>query len=715
MPKTIRPVEDLGYEYRPTNSENPRGHISIPGLSFSTLIAILGADIDSGTVTVHEALNHRDQGRALKLRDMIMSFWRYKAGQSINNLKVIKYDTVMEYATLPILERIFDNYSVDGLPVSITATESSSSRRRAFNDLLRKTPFGQGAKKMLREYAELRGRRVISFLIEETPPVLSHAQNSPPGLYNLYIFIESSLYIVYENLVLLIYFDCEYIPALRSGALPLRQRRNGWQLSMPALLGSFANRGSRDFLEGVSMKGKRTDSHCQNLHRLSAFLSLVSLTKHRGNQKKNLQGPQQTRYKIRPSLLQPRLDVALLVNIVEAVTAATSALTKNTPTPPKSLCELPIVVDFFPFPIAKMASDPNSQQQANGDHEQQQQGPREARWSQYVENQINPMPEVAVDHDCAPEPVNLEQVDCTDDTSSRSVRPVIQPDMGDRRSATVVYAEPDRSWIARHKSWVIASLVLVVIVLTGVTVGVVMMNRQKGSGGGSPNKSSTSTPAPSTRVTSTLGSTTTSADSSPTATPSGCVASNFVTKVSWMGIAGVMGNWDVQYPGATDAASCCLACYENTRKGCDGWSFIPGASGSTVAACAVIDGWAGTRNDTACPLGYTGVQFSQQGDNASHVGGPGPCATIANPGPGPPLPSSLMQRNIKEKVVASNKLSSVSRDQLISESVCRRDNYEYKQRGTWHDLWRDRQPNFQCPWLADPIVPINQKPGLDLH
>lgn len=95
-----------------------------------------------------------------------------------------------------------------------------------------------------------------------------------------------------------------------------------------------------------------------------------------------------------------------------------------------------------------------------------------------------------------------------------------------------------------------------------------------------------------------------------------------------MGIASAEGGWDVQYPGATDAAGCCSACYGSTPKGCDGWSFIPGASGSTTAACAVIDGWPGDNNDSTCPEGHTAVKFAQLGDNASHVGGVGPCATV---------------------------------------------------------------------------------------
>lgn len=126
-----------------------------------------------------------------------------------------------------------------------------------------------------------------------------------------------------------------------------------------------------------------------------------------------------------------------------------------------------------------------------GAHEQQQQqgagAPHDARWSQYAENQANPMPELVVNEERAPEPLsNLDHVNCAaipydndddDDDEPSMGRPVIQPDLGDRRSAAVVYAEPDRSWIAKHKSWVISGLIVAVIILVGVVVGVVVTGR----------------------------------------------------------------------------------------------------------------------------------------------------------------------------------------------------------------------------------------------
>lgn len=114
------------------------------------------------------------------------------------------------------------------------------------------------------------------------------------------------------------------------------------------------------------------------------------------------------------------------------------------------------------------------------------------RWSQFAEHQSCPLPELAVDPEGAPEPLqNLDQPqeECAnrgdESASTSSAHPVVEPDFSDQRSAAMVYVEPDRSWVSRHKSYIIAGLVVAVIILTGVTVGVVVTERQKDSGGGS--------------------------------------------------------------------------------------------------------------------------------------------------------------------------------------------------------------------------------------
>lgn len=116
------------------------------------------------------------------------------------------------------------------------------------------------------------------------------------------------------------------------------------------------------------------------------------------------------------------------------------------------------------------------------------------RWSQFAEHQTCPLPQLAVDPDGgAPEPLSnldLHQEECSsahrdDDSASRgSARPVVEPDFSDQRSAAIVYAEPDRSWVSKNKSYIIAGLVVALIALTGVTVGVVVTQLHKNSSGG---------------------------------------------------------------------------------------------------------------------------------------------------------------------------------------------------------------------------------------
>lgn len=140
-----------------------------------------------------------------------------------------------------------------------------------------------------------------------------------------------------------------------------------------------------------------------------------------------------------------------------------------------------------------MADSPGSPHPANVDSSHED--PHESvRWSQYAENRPNPLPELAVDPQAAPEPVsNLEELKTQDDANPLAGVPVtrpprlVQPDGGDPRSpAEVVFNnEPERSWIAKHKSWVITILVLVVTILIATVVGVVVKSHKPASEGGS--------------------------------------------------------------------------------------------------------------------------------------------------------------------------------------------------------------------------------------
>lgn len=113
------------------------------------------------------------------------------------------------------------------------------------------------------------------------------------------------------------------------------------------------------------------------------------------------------------------------------------------------------------------------------------------RWSQYAENRPNPLPELAVDPEAAPEPVsNLEELKAPDDANPFAGVPVtrppglVQPDGGDPRSSAIVFNEPEQSWITKHKSWIIAAFTVVVMILVATVVGIVVKNHEANTGGG---------------------------------------------------------------------------------------------------------------------------------------------------------------------------------------------------------------------------------------
>lgn len=132
------------------------------------------------------------------------------------------------------------------------------------------------------------------------------------------------------------------------------------------------------------------------------------------------------------------------------------------------------------FTPTTMLGDQGNEQANDGPNGQLNSKDHRSSQYEFAEYRQNPLPELAVDSNCLPEAVVASPgqggLDC-DDESTRTIHPVVQPDFNDPRGPAVVYAEPDRSWIAKHKTWVIAGLIMAVIILTGVTVGVVITER----------------------------------------------------------------------------------------------------------------------------------------------------------------------------------------------------------------------------------------------
>ncbi|CAN8104678.1 unnamed protein product [Discula destructiva] len=194
--KSASRLQDAGYtvEYHPNKlgERSGTGYISLPvantAVSFPAPDYILkfSLDIPGGMVTIHEAWNaYNDTVRALKLRDMIMSLWIVHAQQSPNDLKCIKYETIVESKSSLLLPQIFENLAEcpeiymdpapilpgEGQAVIIShkpmECENRTLRRQTWPTLNTQLPFVLGARKMLKEYAELHGRFIDSLVVTE--------------------------------------------------------------------------------------------------------------------------------------------------------------------------------------------------------------------------------------------------------------------------------------------------------------------------------------------------------------------------------------------------------------------------------------------------------------------------------------------------------------------------------------------------------------------
>ncbi|KAK7734672.1 hypothetical protein SLS53_007775 [Cytospora paraplurivora] len=263
---------------------------------------------------------------------------------------------------------------------------------------------------------------------------------------------------------------------------------------------------------------------------------------------------------------------------------------------------------------------------------------RPRRFSQYAEANANPLPEIAVES--VPEPSrNMEQLDC-DDTAS--THPVVEPDDPvDRRGSAVVYAGEAPSRFRRYRIWIIVGLVIAVIILTGTVVGVLVSKNNHGGGSGG-NEHSYCVHGQHDFVVEQLlwqlldhhqldyyrSGLSSGSQHHLYIFVLGTVFHRAIIKgpnpVSFMNVVGGNG-YNVRYYATDDATACCTYCYTQVTEGCDSWAWMGGFIGT---ACSMITGWKGSDSDDTCPQGHTTVNFQQTANNASQVGGVGPCATL---------------------------------------------------------------------------------------
>lgn len=168
----VRRLEDAGYTCEPDTDDdiwkdNNTWLISLPGAKPANYIARLAVDVRQGMILVHEAWNKKmDTHKSMKLRDMIMSFWKFKANQEINSLRWIKYKCVVEEYLMPVLNEIYDNILPRGQEdLYIPPAGGGQPIRRAYCKLMVNAPFAIGAKRLLREYFEPNLRRIDGLII----------------------------------------------------------------------------------------------------------------------------------------------------------------------------------------------------------------------------------------------------------------------------------------------------------------------------------------------------------------------------------------------------------------------------------------------------------------------------------------------------------------------------------------------------------------------
>lgn len=171
-PTQVRRLEDAGYTCEPDTDndiwkDNHTWLISLPDAKPDKFIARLAVDVRQGTIVVHEAWNKKmDTHKSMKLRDMIMSFWKFKANQDINSLRWIKYKCVVEEHLMPVLNQTYDNILPGGQEdLFIPPAGGGQPIRKAYCKLMVKAPFAIGARKLLKEYFEPNLRRIDGLII----------------------------------------------------------------------------------------------------------------------------------------------------------------------------------------------------------------------------------------------------------------------------------------------------------------------------------------------------------------------------------------------------------------------------------------------------------------------------------------------------------------------------------------------------------------------
>lgn len=148
-------------------------------------------------------------------------------------------------------------------------------------------------------------------------------------------------------------------------------------------------------------------------------------------------------------------------------------------------------------PASPLSADHRISTKTDTSSQQTQDEP--TRLSAYAENRPNPLPQFVDPAEHAPEVVNQDDEPLTskhEGAGGAAIDPfagvpvtrpppgLIEPDVPDPRSPAIVYAEPRRTWCGRNRTWVVAGLLTLLILVLGIVAGVVVGTRREGGGGG---------------------------------------------------------------------------------------------------------------------------------------------------------------------------------------------------------------------------------------
>ncbi|OHE90641.1 hypothetical protein CORC01_14060 [Colletotrichum orchidophilum] len=249
--------------------------------------------------------------------------------------------------------------------------------------------------------------------------------------------------------------------------------------------------------------------------------------------------------------------------------------------------------------------------------------PNGANW---VEETNNPPPQVVVHS--APEAVSIQMNNLgigNDGTEENQTFQSFQLG-GDIDSANdFEHASPPPRGASRLWNWKTIIGICIGLLILAIVIPLTVTLSAKGhtSSGDNTENLATSSASSSSPSSTTTSSTSLPAPSS-TSTPSlGCVESEFVQQVNWIGIDKSGGGWVFNLHPAKSAQDCCAICYLDTHDGCNGWLYIP--ENSSTPSCSIIHGFAGPNDGDSCPNGRPDIVFAKAPNKDSH-GGPGPCA-----------------------------------------------------------------------------------------